>query len=402
MLKKIIALIITICLISSLSVFNASAVEIATEIVVLENYEQYNSTSSNFSEKSSVNLNTLRNRLFNAIYNGEQSVSVLDFNIKTQEVSIISNVMNNMPEILNAVDGFQYSYYTSGPLSGIIDDIYFYYNCNKATFQQMYNDFENAATQMTADLINCNLTNVQKLLVLHDRLALKCEYSTYKLQNNLLTFKEYSAYGALVMGDAVCQGYAEAYQYLLEKIGIESILCNSQEINHVWNIVYINGNSYHIDVTWDDPVFNNPYSKPDGYVQHTNFLLSSDALFNNYKDGNDVGSHISYDYITEPQDTFFDNFFWREFTTAFSYQNGKMYYSNLKIFKEKDLIISNGFGDVNGDGDINAVDITSCRNLIYSENIGNIAGFRAFDVNSDSEINVLDIIRFKRLISYLG
>ena len=79
-----------------------------------------------------------------------------------------------------------------------------------------------------------------------------------------------------------------------------------------------------------------------------------------------------------------------------------MYYSNSKIFKEKDLIISNGFGDVNGDGDINAVDITSCRNLIYSENIGNIAGFRAFDVNSDSEINVLDIIRFKRLISYLG
>jgi transglutaminase/protease-like cytokinesis protein 3 len=61
---------------------------------------------------------------------------------------------------------------------------------------------------------------------------------------------------------AVCSGYANLYQALAQKMGLESvtingyskgigyIVGNSTEINHGWNAVKIDGNWHLIDVTW--------------------------------------------------------------------------------------------------------------------------------------------------------
>ncbi len=61
---------------------------------------------------------------------------------------------------------------------------------------------------------------------------------------------------------AVCSGYANLYQELAHKMGLESvtingyskgigyIVGNSTEINHGWNAVKIDGNWYLIDATW--------------------------------------------------------------------------------------------------------------------------------------------------------
>ena len=44
-------------------------------------------------------------------------------------------------------------------------------------------------------------------------------------------------------------------------------------MNHAWNLIKIDGEWYHIDVTWDDPT-------PDllGRVNHVFFLISDDAI----------------------------------------------------------------------------------------------------------------------------
>ena len=64
----------------------------------------------------------------------------------------------------------------------------------------------------------------------------------------------YTAYGALIDGKAVCSGYAKAAQLLLKKAGIENVLCYgiSKEENHVWNMVKLDDEWYHLDITWND------------------------------------------------------------------------------------------------------------------------------------------------------
>ena len=52
-------------------------------------------------------------------------------------------------------------------------------------------------------------------------------------------------------------------------MGIKSLVVSEPKINHAWNMVKIDGEYYHVDVTWNDPV-------PDrqGRVLHTYFNTS--------------------------------------------------------------------------------------------------------------------------------
>ena len=88
-------------------------------------------------------------------------------------------------------------------------------------------------------------------LYLHDYLAANV---TYTLEGD-----HDSAYAALVHGKAACYGYSKAYQYLLSKAGIQSqiIVGDSRGEDgklsaHAWNQVWIDGECFYTDVTWDD------------------------------------------------------------------------------------------------------------------------------------------------------
>jgi hypothetical protein len=77
-----------------------------------------------------------------------------------------------------------------------------------------------------------------------------------------------SSYGALVNGWAVCEGYAHAYQVLLNRVGVSCVPINGQgsslvdgarngEVDHTWNAVR-NGSTWLMtDVTWNDTSGNN-------------------------------------------------------------------------------------------------------------------------------------------------
>ena len=100
--------------------------------------------------------------------------------------------------------------------------------------------------------IPVNLTTEYEIaLYLHDYLA---ETVTYTLEG-----EHPSAYAALVLGEAACYGYSKAYQCLLNAAGIRARTLtgdspdeNGNLVGHAWNQIWLDGDCYYVDVTWDD------------------------------------------------------------------------------------------------------------------------------------------------------
>ncbi len=93
-----------------------------------------------------------------------------------------------------------------------------------------------------------------------------CRYDEEAAENNdVQGGNENDAYGALVDGKAVCEGYARAFQLLCNKANIDCVLLSgtTDSANHAWNGVKIGGDWYQIDVTWNDTDGENNYAEND-------------------------------------------------------------------------------------------------------------------------------------------
>ena len=105
-------------------------------------------------------------------------------------------------------------------------------------------------------------------LELHDRLLDQVSYDNTadKYSNS------HNAFGALVSGSAVCDGYALGLKYVLRKAGINSTIIPGtvKTGKHAWIVVRLGGSWYECDPTWNDQ---NDYDE-----QHLYYNLTTDEL----------------------------------------------------------------------------------------------------------------------------
>lgn len=124
----------------------------------------------------------------------------------------------------------------------------------------------------------------QTELEIHDYIIENCRYEIAEGEHVYS-----SAYGALVNGAAACEGYSKAMQLLLDRAGIENyVICGTVTDDdgvqgpHMWNIVKINGDFYHLDCTWNDP-------KDDESENHLYFNVNDEMISQTHSD-------FSYDF----------------------------------------------------------------------------------------------------------
>ena len=148
--------------------------------------------------------------------------------------------------------GSQYSMMTSANDQGIIATMQPTYTMSGAELADAKVAFEQAVQSFLGRLTP-NMSEYETEKALHDMLSAHIEY--------ISTSNAHNAYGALVEKKAVCEGYAESLQYLLQRVGIQSIEVFGYGItdletgageNHAWNIVRLDGKYYLTDLTWDD------------------------------------------------------------------------------------------------------------------------------------------------------
>lgn len=128
-----------------------------------------------------------------------------------------------------------------------------------------------------------NMSDVDKLKIFHDKIIFGCRYETEGRYVG-------TPFGALVDGNALCEGYARAMAILCNKAGIENMIATGTQYNtdsdgntteeaHMWNMIKVDGEWYNMDVTWDDPAsIKGGRELGDDYISYSYFLIPDNEL----------------------------------------------------------------------------------------------------------------------------
>lgn len=95
------------------------------------------------------------------------------------------------------------------------------------------------------------LADVEKVKYVNDYLVSQTVYNLNSADN------PYTPYSILINGEGVCQGYALAAYLLLKEMDFEVRFVTGDAIpvgGHAWNLVKVDGEWYHLDTTWNDPI----------------------------------------------------------------------------------------------------------------------------------------------------
>lgn len=158
-----------------------------------------------------------------------------------QVKNVFEAVCNDHPELFWLDTGYSCKYLRSGSCV----EITLKYNETANDLTAARQAFEASAEAILAGA-RAQTGNLEKERYVHDALMQTVDYNVQAQMNQ-------SAFSALVNGESVCAGYARAFQYLMQQLGIPCYYCTGTVgEDHAWNIVKLGNTYYNVDVTWDD------------------------------------------------------------------------------------------------------------------------------------------------------
>lgn len=211
----------------------------------------------------------------------------------------------------------------------------------KEKFNEALNDFVNNATMYSSEY--------EREKYVNDYIISNCVYDDEAAYNNKTQGNVSTAYGVLVDGKAICEGYARAFQLLCNKLGIEcvSIAGMTGNVGHEWNCAKIDGNWYQVDVTWND--------SQDDFSNYYYFNLTDEQMYSSHR-ADDLFDEIEPDNYNNDENLIGNLYVPECNSTEYNYYNQTA--PVLYAFdEENDNTISNALANsaVNGDNYFNII-----------------------------------------------
>lgn len=212
------------------------------------------------SEKTAADMETIATEIRKHLVSRETEFKIsIPFELLEDASNIkkmISLAVKDTPES-SPVEG-DYLAWTTGKSSfGFMPDMAS--GCYITTFTMGYRttaeqeaEMDNKVVEILNELNVDSASDYEKIKAVHDYVI---SHVTYNLNGSDL---KYSAYGAAIEGEAVCQGYSLLMYRLLSELGINVRLIpgTANGGGHAWNLVELYGKYYYIDATFDDGVTN--------------------------------------------------------------------------------------------------------------------------------------------------
>lgn len=199
--------------------------------------------------------------------NGRLSTECFEAGLDERHIdNVFQCVLNDHPELFY-VEGYTYTKYTRGDELVAID-FSGSYSMDLENAQKRKQEVEEAAASFLTG-IDAQASDYEKIKYVYDTIISSTDYQLGVPDNQ-------NIYSVFVNHVSVCQGYAKATQYLLNRLGVECTLVMGTVDTgegHAWNLVRADGSYYYVDTTWGDASYqmeedeaaNNPYMPEINY-----------------------------------------------------------------------------------------------------------------------------------------
>jgi len=151
--------------------------------------------------------------------------------------------------------------------------------------EQMQKEIDTVAEEWLSG-ISQDASDYEKILYAYEHIVDSVQYDT-KAEDNQ------NIYSVLVRKRSVCAGYSRTMQYLLEKLGVFCTYVTGtveDGQSHAWNIVYCDGDYYHVDATWGDPVFQTQEGEESDfkYIGYDYMCCSDEEIYMTHTPDSDI------------------------------------------------------------------------------------------------------------------
>ena len=232
--------------------------------------------------------------------------------------SFMGTLIECYPELFIIERHFSYM-----PQNGYLRYIYPNYKYDSEETEVQLDKFYTYINNISAH-ISDDWSDLEKVIYIHDYLAANYDYDT--------DYGIYDAFTFFKQKEGVCESYALAFCAIARNVGLECTQVRSVNQNHLWNVVSIDGEYYHLDVTWDDPIGNEV-----GRVNRDFFLMSDEQTKAISTTMTNTSTGIKYTatredleilgdvYISCTSTRFSDGYIWEDLHQPFVNVDGEWY-----------------------------------------------------------------------------
>lgn len=271
MKKKIVVIVVstllTIGIFQGQSFFNQWQLHQRVEEVFLDDQDYHY-----FYDKMNDHEKEIYQRLYYVIHEHQESIDV-----KTCDIELLTDILIKLsydhPEFYYVnINEFEYSQQQGSLI------FYPHYDYTQQEIEYYHQKIKENTEELIYQ-INLVEDQILQIQMIYEYIADHVHYQmTHQTDQTLI--------GSLVQGNAVCAGYARAYQYLLNQIDIDCTYIVGKSTDnslnqgviegyegHAWVMIHLDDDYYYSDVTWADV--------EEGELQHTCYgymLMSSDEM----------------------------------------------------------------------------------------------------------------------------